>query len=303
MTPRAQLNLFLGIVAAAELALAFAGTRVDMHAGAGALVMLGIMWAPGMVGMGIQLAANRSLRGLGWLPGKPLYLAIGYLAPLVYGGLPFLLAAAIGHGTLDPHRWAIGAGHWGLPPTIVNGLLLLGTVVILPGLVMGLGEEIGWRGFMVPRLAERHGFWGVVNRSAAIWLAFHLPGMFLLGYNGPGTPLWWSLLCFAALIYGGSILFTWLRLRSGSFWPAAIAHATHNSFIQIMFGLAMHPDGSTAWLVGEFGALTPVCLGILVALLLHWGGIPTTPGAGRRASAGVRPSLFPLQEQAAAQRL
>lgn len=278
MTNRTQILLFLALLAVAEAMLAFTSRHVDMHSAAGAFVMLGTMWAPGLIGMAVQLGGTNSLSGMGWKPGKPVYLAIGYLAPLLYGGIPVLIAAATGNGVLNPHRWAIGAGHWGLPPTIANGLLLLATVVTLPGLIMGLGEEIGWRGFLVPKLARHFGFWGIVNVSAPIWLAFHLPGMVLMGYRGAGTPFWWSLLCFSGMIYAASVLLTWLRLKSNSVWPAAISHATHNTFIQIMFGLAMNGNARTPWLVGEFGILTPIAFGLLAALLLRWGGVPRTAG-------------------------
>jgi uncharacterized protein len=283
MDDRKQITAFLVALAVVESALAAAAVRVDPRSGAGGAVMLATMWAPGLIGLAVQFAGARTLRGMGWKPGRLRYLAIGYFAPLIYGGLPFLISAAVGAGALNPQRWAVGAGHWGLPPTIANGLLLLGTVVLLPALVMGLGEEIGWRGFLVPKLARLFGFWGTVNASAIVWLVFHLPGMILLGYRGAGTPLWWSLLCFAALVYGGTVLFTWLRLRSGSFWPAAIAHATHNTVIQIMFGLAMIYNGVTPWLVGEFGLLTPVALGAAALALVHWGGVPATEAAAQVA--------------------
>ena len=48
--------------------------------------------------------------------------------------------------------------------------------------------------------------------------------------------------------------FAWLRLRSGSVWPAAILHASHNLFVQAFFDRVTVDTGPTRWLTGEFGA-------------------------------------------------
>jgi uncharacterized protein len=288
MPTKQQLTWFLSIVAVAEIALTYAMTLVDPHGGAGAAVMAGIMWAPGLVAMGVQLAATRSLRGMGWGLGKPRYLAAAYLVPMVYAFLPFLVAVLVGHGTWQFDRWAEGAGRWGLPATTLNGFLFASTALLLPGVLMGLGEEIGWRGFMVPKLQQFGGFWFVVNASYPIWLAFHLPGMFFGGYHAEGLPLWWSFLCFSALLYPGTVFFTWLRIRSGSVWPCALAHGAHNLFIQMLFALAIKWDATTPWLVGEFGALTVAFSAMIIFPLIYLTRPPGQSGSlsyRRRASA------------------
>lgn len=278
---RFAIGLFLVLVTLAEAALTVAMTRVDPMAPAAGPIMFGIMWAPGIAALFVQLATQRSLRGMGWKPGPLRYWAIAYVLPLIYGGLCLIAAQLLGGGTINFERWATGAARWGMTPYALNGMLIQMTVLLLPGLVMGLGEEIGWRGFLTPRLAKLFGFWGVVNASYAIWLAFHLPGMFAGGYHGQGTPIWYSLICFAVLLYPATVLMTWLRLRSGSFWPAAIHHAAHNTFIQIMWNSAVRSNVKTPWLLGEFGAVTPVIVGTMVALLLWRAGRPVTEAEPR----------------------
>jgi hypothetical protein len=61
-----------------------------------------------------------------------------------------------------------------------------------------------------------------------------MPILLFADYNS-GTPAWFSIPCFCALIIGLSIIMTWLRLASNSVWPCAILHASHNVFIQVFF--------------------------------------------------------------------
>ena len=125
-------------------------------------------------------------------------------------------------------------------------MAVVGTAI---SLFSATGEEIGWRGFLVPALAERFGFWGVSMISAAIWTAYHLPLIFFAGYSGQGVPLGYSLACFCAMVFAISPLLTALRLRSGTFWTTALMHASHNLFIQSIFASAFNPTATTPWLV------------------------------------------------------
>jgi membrane protease YdiL (CAAX protease family) len=72
-------------------------------------------------------------------------------------------------------------------------------------------------------------------------------------YNA-GTPGWYAVPCFAAMVVALAVVLAWLRLRSGSVWPAAILHASHNLFVQGFFDQVTVDTGPTKWLTGEFGA-------------------------------------------------
>jgi hypothetical protein len=58
-----------------------------------------------------------------------------------------------------------------------------------------------------------------------------------------------------------SVPMAWLRLRSGSVWPAAILHASHNLFVQGFFDRVTVDSGPTRWLTGEFGAALALAIG------------------------------------------
>ena len=61
------------------------------------------------------------------------------------------------------------------------------------------------------------------------------------------------------------VIMAWLRMKSGSIWPAVIMHATHNGVIQAFFDAITKPKPLTPWFIGEFGiALVPF------AVLVAW---------------------------------
>ena len=123
--------------------------------------------------------------------------------------------------------------------------------------IPALGEEIGWRGFLLPRLC-RFGQWPATILTGVIWGLWHAPAV-LLGYNYPGLPPVEALACMAI---GGallSVLLGWLRLASGSIWPSAIAHGCINGVAGLggLLVAAGHPvdnastglTGGTGWIV------------------------------------------------------
>ena len=83
------------------------------------------------------------------------------------------------------------------------------------------GEEIGWRGLLVPELGRITTFTWIAIISAIIWFLWHLPLM-VVGAYGDGS--FSSMVLFFLSLIGGSTLFAWIRLASGSIWPAALLH-------------------------------------------------------------------------------
>jgi membrane protease YdiL (CAAX protease family) len=108
---------------------------------------------------------------------------------------------------------------------------------ILSGLVIGtlfaLAEEIGWRGYMLPRLLGR----GVVPAMLLVGLLhgiWHLPLMLTTDYyHNTGNPLLMVPLFLITLSLVG-IVYGFLRMWTGSVWPVAIAHAAANMAWEIM---------------------------------------------------------------------
>jgi len=116
-----------------------------------------------------------------------------------------------------------------------------------------MGEELGWRGLLVPELAKATGYTRVSILTAVIWSAFHYPILVLSDYHS-SAPVWYSLIMFTLSIVGISFISTWLRLKSGSVWTGVILHASHNQVIQRILDPLTVDLGSTQYLTTEFGA-------------------------------------------------
>ena len=71
------------------------------------------------------------------------------------------------------------------------------------------------------------------------------------------------------MVMASSFAFAWLRLRSGSLWPAAILHASHNLFIQAWLTPITGPHGRiTPYAIDEFGFMLP--LACIVVAVVFW---------------------------------
>jgi len=76
------------------------------------------------------------------------------------------------------------------------------------------------------------------------------------------------MVCFTVMAVGISFAFAWLRLQSGSFWPAALMHASHNLFIQQVFDPLTQDTGITAYITGEFG--TALAIAAIMVAYTFW---------------------------------
>jgi membrane protease YdiL (CAAX protease family) len=149
--------------------------------------------------------------------------------------------------------------HLGGPPwiSVVLGIFLLGTFGMVRSVSAALGEEIGWRGFLVPELAKTTSFTATSLISGIVWSLWHYPILIYADYNA-GTPTWYGLTCFTVMVISISFIFAWMRLKSGSVWTAAILHASHNLYIQGVFTPITRDTGKTKWFVDEFGCVLPL---------------------------------------------
>ena len=203
------------------------------------MMITSIMWCPALAALVSCPLLGRSVRSLAWRWPEGRYVVAAYLIPVVY--------AAIAYGAV----WALRLGGWnrsliglvserfglrGLPPSaaFVLWLVFTATAGMIRMLSTALGEEIGWRGFLVPELAKQMSYTKLSFLSGIIWAAWHGPLLLFADYNA-GTNRWYALVCFTVMIVSNSFIFAWLRLKSGSLWTAAVLHASHNLFVQNVF--------------------------------------------------------------------
>jgi uncharacterized protein len=122
--------------------------------------------------------------------------------------------------------------------------------------------------------------------SGAIWAVWHFPLIIFADYNS-GTATWYSLLCFAVMVIALAVVLAWLRLRSGSVWPAALLHASHNLYVQGFFDRVTVDTGPTPWLTSEFGAALAVTIGVTAWLFWRARGELTASGGSVTTRAPV----------------
>jgi membrane protease YdiL (CAAX protease family) len=199
-------------------------------------------------------------------------------------GLPILLCGgAFGTALL------VGAGHLRSFTLTVSGVgsFAGGSVFLfLYMLVFLMGEEIGWRGFMLPRIQQLTG-----RRRAALVTGFahgcfHLPLILIATtYDNEGSR-WIAAPAAVLLITAAGVFYAWLKDRSGSVWPVAIGHTFANTTFDWGFSaFASTTSGSLAFVAGETGVATLVTVAVLALVLLTtakvWKRAPVAAAAPR----------------------
>jgi membrane protease YdiL (CAAX protease family) len=102
--------------------------------------------------------------------------------------------------------------------------------------------------------------------SGVIWGLWHAP-LILLGYNYGDTPGWLALSAMIGMTIVIGAVFSWLRIRSESVWPAALALGAVNaaagfSLVFVMAGETFSPLKAT--ILGWTGWLVPLVLVIVL---------------------------------------
>lgn len=229
------------------------------------------MWCPGFAALCTCLLLDIPIGTLGWRWPSPQFLRLAYFLPLLYATPVYLLVwlAIPGAFALKSYEATMsgvyGLGRWPSFGTFGVALPLLFTITVIGTAVWTLGEELGWRGFLFPRLQERFGFHGACLISGVIWAVWHYPGLFWADYNA-GTNAVFAVVCFTVTVIAMAYIMGYLRLRSGSIWPCVLLHATHNSFVEGVFDPLTAPAGWAKYITSEFGA--GLAAAILIAALL-----------------------------------
>lgn len=155
------------------------------------------------------------------------YYLIGWFGPMVLTLLGTLLYFAIYPSafTLASYHAAMEAKP--IPPILVVLLLLL---TPLFNFVPCFGEEWGWRGYLLPKIARRMGFLPAVLLTGLIWGLWHAP-IIVAGHNYgmlyPGYP-WAGIAAMCAFCIVASALLSYITLKARSCWPAVLAHGAVN---------------------------------------------------------------------------
>lgn len=241
--PTLEIVRFLIVTFVVGFALQLWATHAGLrHGGMGWLGLT--MWAPTL---GVVLAgptarrmAWAATRRVGWR-----YLPVALLVGFGPRWIQTAWLALSGRGTWDREHFelapdgrsiegihhlamVLGVGPQSFSFFALNLALSITVGAMFVALIGGVGEEIGWRGFLQPTLERRFGRVRGTLVVGVIWAYWHVPAN-LAGYNDERHPLLGTLVVFPLIVVSMSFGFAWLRERSGSVWPPALAHGANNT--------------------------------------------------------------------------
>jgi uncharacterized protein len=248
-----------------------------------AIVKGSVNWAipamavPALASVVARLVLHEGFAEIGWrLRDRKVlkYAGLGLLLPIVVGSLAYGTAWAVGLAAFRPDgsgpRIALLAGG------VVQAVIVV-TLITWP---LALGEEIGWRGYMLPRLIDA-GVPHPLVASGLIWGCWHAP--LVLGgiyyANSPSRPLAAALLIVSTT--AGGVIYARFWLDTGSIWPCVVMHAAWNAVIGGPFDDATHGHHAQLW-VGESGILVMIVLVVLAVVVTRAHATRNRPAAGTR---------------------
>lgn len=186
----------------------------------GPLWIVALMCIPGALSVVLRLILKSGFGDVGFRIGKGRYYPYAVAVPLLLALLTGLISAALDIRHFSP-----------ISPEQLTQLSPVLLSVLGLGLIGAFGEELGWRGFLLPKMISG-GVKSPYLFSGLVWASWHLPLIAFGGFYQTDDAL------LMALIYGMGIIamgffISDLRVRSGSVWVAAIVHAAHNFFFQL----------------------------------------------------------------------
>jgi membrane protease YdiL (CAAX protease family) len=277
--PLRQILVFLGSTYAIAVAIALALP----HAG---ITPLASIAAP-VLGFAITMTVavprgqrRAILAAVGFHPRRGRGLLIAVLGPVLIGALSFGVAAAFGVVRFP-----------GLGTGFVSGLLN-----ILVGLVIStfvfLGEEIGWRGYLMFRLAEVTSGRKAAILTGAFHGIFHLPLLLLTTTYQSAGQRWIVVPMVMITISLAGVWYGWLRLSSGSIWPVCLSHSAFNNVMETFAGVAIVSSAATmAYVTTETGIVTMLIMVLVAGFLLVAKGADFDKARPRAPHPTTRPTV------------
>ncbi len=186
--------------------------------------------------------------------------------------------------------WSLGIGAYAGPGTDET-LLRSGAKIaasLLVGTALGaLGEEIGWRGYLLPRLVEVIGVGRAGLLSGFLHGFWHVPLILLTPFYHADLPAQVAVPLFLVAVTLSGPIFAQVRLASGSIVPVALMHNAWNDYWDRFDGVTVATEkGQVALVAGEAGLVTIVMLAIVALFIMR--RVSAAPGALAAAHYGRR---------------
>jgi uncharacterized protein len=187
--------------------------------------------------------------------------------------------------------WATPLASFALPESgIINPVINFLIQFVILALTFALGEEIGMRGYLQPRLMS-------LGRTRAllvvglVWATWHMPLYYFMAKLFPVGNVLFFVPLFYGTIVAASFLFGYLRIYTGSIWPASIAHSVHNAAWSVLGALTVtsSPVLVNLYLVGDYGIL--ILIGTVIGAI--WVGYYLRGGMNEAQSGGAASDVTP----------
>ena len=255
----------------------------------GRLLLSVVMFAP-LAGV---LLSGQSLSGMGWKPhlkGKVRMLLAAWFLPALLTAIGAALYFVVfpGHFDTSGGYLVAAAGPEALEQLEAQGLTyplyilvsVVGCLTYAPliNMVLAIGEEAGWRGFLYPQLKAKFGKRRGWLIGGVIWGMWHWPMMWLTGYeygtDYVGFPIV-GMLIFCIFTTAAGILCDWLYEKTDCIWIPSAFHGAINAAGTVPLALCIANTGS-AILLGPapIGVLAGLPVIVCAVILLFRSGKP-----------------------------
>lgn len=258
--PVRQVLVFFVLTYALTWSLFIAADLLGRSAARLPLLLIG-SFAPSVVAVVLTAHADgaagvRTLlaRLLKWRVGLRWYVfALGFMAVVKLGVAVLVRLTQGGWPQLEGQPW------FAILPAIVAAGIAGGP----------LGEEIGWRGYALPRLAESSGLAAASVLLGVVWACWHLPLFFLAGLNEYGDQFGQSFPTYLLQVTALSVALAWLFCNTGgSLLLAVLMHSAINQTKDIVPARVAGADNMWALSSSTYAWLTVVLLWICAAYFL-----------------------------------
>jgi membrane protease YdiL (CAAX protease family) len=165
-----------------------------------------------------------------------------------------------------------------IPPVLVLAVLLLLKKVVSPaftpnhfylgilfGVPAGIFEEIGWMGFVFPKLKARLNSLSAAIILGILWGLWHLPVIDYLGAATPHGHYWLHfLVAFTLVLTAMRVLIAWLYVNTGSVLLAQLMHVSSTGAL-VIFSPRVSPGQEAMW-YSLYGCLLWVFVTIVLTI-------------------------------------
>jgi membrane protease YdiL (CAAX protease family) len=223
-----------------------------------------VMWAPALARYvtrrSVDREFDRTLSLSSWGTTGARVVLVPLALPLLVYGIAYLIGWRMGLA-----HWSPGSGRWTTGSRIALNLVVNLTLLGVTGTFTALGEELGWRGYLQPRLDAA----GLRTSVVVVWICqalYHAPFIAGAGYASTGN-FPFDLVRFAGPDLALTFIWAAESYRAASVWPAVFFHSFHNTISQWLFPRFFAGGENELWLAE--GGILPAAVYVVAGLVYY----------------------------------